>query len=325
MTGQLFTAGAASVRLLSAAARAALAPEEQPRFAPDAHTHLRLVLQRRGPARPVPRRAEVREGAAPRRRGEESERLRRLGTDALALGGAALFEATRGRKVAIKSLLLDQSVVAGTGNIYADEALFLAGVRPRRPARRVTRAECEALAEAMRRVMLRSIETGGSSISDYVAPDGADGGYQDERRVYARSGEPCPRLRHADPPHRARPAQRPLLPALPALSAHPEAGVSSSLPGTSRATNQSSGRPSTKSAAIQMIGVLEGVQRSVGGDPRVEHGRRGALRRRPRRGRAARRRGASASRRSDGRRVEHADVLGELEAVHRRRGGRGAW
>jgi len=191
MTGQLFTAGATSVRLLSAAARAALAPEEQPRFAPDAHTHLRLFFADEGPPvlfRDVRKFGKV-QLLGP---GEESERLRRLGTDALALGGEALFEAARGRKLAIKSLLLDQSVVAGTGNIYADEALFLAGVRPRRPARRVTRAECEALAEAMRRVMLRSIETGGSSISDYVAPDGADGGYQDERQVYARAGAPCP-------------------------------------------------------------------------------------------------------------------------------------
>jgi formamidopyrimidine-DNA glycosylase len=191
MTGQLFTAGATSVRLLSAAARAALAPEAQPRFVPDAHTHLRLFFADEGPPvlfRDVRKFGKV-QLLAP---GRDSERLRRLGTDALALGGAALFEAARGRKVAIKSLLLDQSVVAGTGNIYADEALFLAGVRPRRPAHRVSRAECEALAQAMRSVMLRSIETGGSSISDYVAPDGADGGYQDERRVYARAGEPCP-------------------------------------------------------------------------------------------------------------------------------------
>ena len=82
----------------------------------------------------------------------------------------------------------------------------------------MTRAECEAIAAAMQQVMLRSIETGGSSISDYVAPDGADGAYQDERRVYARTGEPCLELRHADPPPRARPAQRALLPELPALS-----------------------------------------------------------------------------------------------------------
>jgi formamidopyrimidine-DNA glycosylase len=190
MTGQLFTAGAASVRLLSASARAALPPEAQPRFAPDGHTHLRLFFADGGPPvlfRDVRKFGKV-QLLAP---GEETERLLRLGPDALALEGAGLFEATRGRAVAIKSLLLDQAVIAGTGNIYADEALFLAGVRPRRPARRVSRAECDAIADAMRRVMLRSIETGGSSISDYVAPDGADGAYQDERRVYAREGEPC--------------------------------------------------------------------------------------------------------------------------------------
>ena len=70
-------------------------------------------------------------------------------------------------------------------------ALFLAGVRPGRRAARLTRREAEKLARAVVRVLERSIETGGSSISDYVAPDGQDGGYQDERRVYARTGEPC--------------------------------------------------------------------------------------------------------------------------------------
>ena len=93
----------------------------------------------------------------------------------------------------IKSLLLDQSLLAGVGNIYADEALFLAGVRPTRPGRRVSREECDRIATAIRRVLRRSIETGGSSISDYVQPDGSAGAYQDERRVYGREGEPCPR------------------------------------------------------------------------------------------------------------------------------------
>jgi formamidopyrimidine-DNA glycosylase len=88
-------------------------------------------------------------------------------------------------------LLLDQAVLAGVGNIYADEALFLAGVRPTRAARRVRGDECDKIVAAAQRVMLRSIETGGSSISDYVNPDGRDGGYQNERRVYAREAEPC--------------------------------------------------------------------------------------------------------------------------------------
>jgi len=190
MTGQLFASGVASVRLLSARQRAALAPEQQRAFRPDHHTHLRFEFDDAGPAvlfRDVRKFGKV-QLLAP---GERSERLDRLGTDALAIGGDALFEATRGRVAAIKTLLLDQAVVAGTGNIYADEALFLAGVRPTRRAGRVTRAECGRIAVGLRQVMLRSIETGGSSISDYVTPDGSDGGYQDERRVYAREGEPC--------------------------------------------------------------------------------------------------------------------------------------
>lgn len=190
MTGQLFSSNVASVRLLSATARASLAPEAQARFEPDAHTHFRLAFADGGPEvyfRDVRKFGKV-QLLAP---GEQPDRLAKLGVDALELTGATLFAATRGRAVAIKSLLLDQSVAAGVGNIYADEALFLAGVRPTRRASRVTAAECDGIVAGLQRVLLRSIETGGSSISDYVAPDGSDGAYQNERRVYAREGEPC--------------------------------------------------------------------------------------------------------------------------------------
>jgi formamidopyrimidine-DNA glycosylase len=190
MTGQLFSSEATSVRLLSATARASLPPEHQRRFQPDAHTHLRLTLSGGGPAvyfRDVRKFGKVEWIAS----GESNERLDKLGTDALELTGEELFRACRGRRVAIKSRLLDQSVAAGVGNIYADESLFLAGVRPGRAAGRVTRREAHAIVEGLHRVLRRSIETGGSSISDYVAPDGQDGGYQDERRVYGRTGEPC--------------------------------------------------------------------------------------------------------------------------------------
>jgi formamidopyrimidine-DNA glycosylase len=192
MTGQLFGAGATSLRLLSSTGRAALVPEDQLRFRPDAHTHLQLAFADEGPdvyLRDVRKFGKV----LLLRAGERNPRLDRLGADALTVTGDALFTASRGRKLAIKSLLLDQSVLAGVGNIYADEALFLAGVRPGRRAARVTRRECHAIADALRCVLLRSIETGGSSISDYVAPDGSDGAYQSERRVYARRGEPCQR------------------------------------------------------------------------------------------------------------------------------------
>lgn len=190
MTGQLFTSEAASVRLLSATARASLSPEEQHRFEPDAHTHLCMHFADGGADvffRDVRKFGKV-QLLEP---GEPNERLDRLGVDALEATGELLFAASRKRKITAKALLLDQTVLAGAGNIYADEALFLAGVRPGRRAARLTRRECEALAAGLVRVLRRSIETGGSSISDYVAPDGSDGAYQDERRVYARTGEPC--------------------------------------------------------------------------------------------------------------------------------------
>ncbi|MCL4686512.1 bifunctional DNA-formamidopyrimidine glycosylase/DNA-(apurinic or apyrimidinic site) lyase [Myxococcota bacterium] len=190
MTGQLFSSAVTSPRLLRAAARGGLAPEAQHGFAPDEHTHLRLGFDDAGPevwmrdARKFGKVLWLAPGAS-------DPRLDRLGPDALTASGAQLFAASRRRRIAIKSLLLDQAVLAGVGNIYADEALHGAGVRPSRAAARVTRVECERLAAALRRVLLRSIETGGSSIRDYIGPDGIDGAYQDERRVYGRTGEPC--------------------------------------------------------------------------------------------------------------------------------------
>jgi formamidopyrimidine-DNA glycosylase len=206
MTGQLFSAGAASPRLLvsrgngiapalrgGATGKAVLVPEAQAQgFRPDAHTHMRLRFEDGGPE--VYFRDTRKFGKVQwLRAGEPSERLDKLGVDALAATGADLYAAARKRGAAIKTVLLDQSVLAGVGNIYADEALFLAGIRPTRPARKLSRADCDRVVAAAQRVMLRSIETGGSSISDYIRPDGTDGGYQDERHVYAREGEACTR------------------------------------------------------------------------------------------------------------------------------------
>ena len=190
MTGQLFAENASSVRLLSAARRAALRPEDQRGFVPDRHTHLRIEFDDGGPAlffRDVRKFGKVRLLGP----GQSDPRLDLLGVDALEATGAALYAATRKRKAPIKTVLLGQDVIAGIGNIYADEGLFLAGIRPKRAAGKLTRAECDRIVKAVRKVLLRSIETGGSSISDYVLPDGSDGAYQDERRVYARKGEPC--------------------------------------------------------------------------------------------------------------------------------------
>jgi formamidopyrimidine-DNA glycosylase len=192
MTGQLFTTSARSVRLLSGTRGAALSPEAQGSFTPDAHTHLMLEFDDGGENvlfRDVRKFGKVRWIE----RGKSDARLSKLGVDALEASGAELFARTRGRKASIKTLLLDQAVLAGVGNIYADEALFRAGVRPTRAARSLTSKECALLAAAVVEVLTRSIETGGSSISDYVRPDGSDGGYQNERLVYARTGEGCAR------------------------------------------------------------------------------------------------------------------------------------
>jgi formamidopyrimidine-DNA glycosylase len=191
MTGQIFGAGAASVRLLRATAAGALQPDRQrTTFRPDDHTHLSLRFDDDGPDvffRDVRKFGRVQ--LLPR--GSRCQRLERLGEDALQARGETLHAATRRRRTPVKVVLLDQSVLAGIGNIYADEALFLARIRPTRRAHRLTRSDCRRLATAIRLVLGRAIAAGGSSISDFVHPDGSGGAYQDERRIYARTGAPC--------------------------------------------------------------------------------------------------------------------------------------
>lgn len=97
----------------------------------------------------------------------------------------------RGRKTAIKSALLNQKLLSGVGNIYADEALFRAGVRPRRRAASLTREQLRRLYLAVQKVLKEAIELGGSSVSDYVDANGDEGFFQLQHRVYGREGEPC--------------------------------------------------------------------------------------------------------------------------------------
>jgi formamidopyrimidine-DNA glycosylase len=100
----------------------------------------------------------------------------------------ALF---RGRKTPIKSALLNQKLLRGVGNIYADESLFRSGIRPRRRAASITREQLGKLHLAVREVLREAIALGGSSISDYVGADGEEGFFQLQHRVYGREGEPC--------------------------------------------------------------------------------------------------------------------------------------
>lgn len=97
----------------------------------------------------------------------------------------------RGRKTPIKSALLNQRLLSGIGNIYADESLARAGIRPRRRAASLTHAELERLYHAVQQVLNEAIAAGGSSVSDYVDADGEPGFFQFQHRVYGREGEPC--------------------------------------------------------------------------------------------------------------------------------------
>lgn len=96
-----------------------------------------------------------------------------------------------GRKTPIKSALLNQKLLRGVGNIYADESLFRAGIRPRRRAASISREQLRKLYLSVREVLQEAIAAGGSSISDYVDADGEEGWFQFEHRVYGREGEPC--------------------------------------------------------------------------------------------------------------------------------------
>lgn len=102
-----------------------------------------------------------------------------------------LFRATRKRQVAIKNLIMNSEVVVGVGNIYASESLFMAGIRPGRAARRITRKECEQLVCAIKAVLQRSITQGGTTLRDFVNSDGQPGYFAQSLFVYGREGKPC--------------------------------------------------------------------------------------------------------------------------------------
>ena len=104
---------------------------------------------------------------------------------------AALAAALAGRRTPIKAALLDQRNVAGLGNIYVCEALYRAGIGPERPAEAVTAAESKRLVRAIKAVLGEAIAAGGSSLRDYVQPDGELGYFQHAWKVYGRAGEPC--------------------------------------------------------------------------------------------------------------------------------------
>jgi formamidopyrimidine-DNA glycosylase len=153
-----------------------------------AHTHARLALESGRELRFVD----------PRRFGRlEYRDLARLqgfagpGEEPLEIDAEKFRELFKGRKLSIKAALLNQSLLAGVGNIYADESLFRARIRPSRQAGKLTQADLGRLRTALREVLAHAIRLGGSSVSDYVDASGERGFFQLEHYVYQRTGQPC--------------------------------------------------------------------------------------------------------------------------------------
>lgn len=161
--------------------------------APDRHDHLDLVLDS----------GDCLRFNDPRRFGfllwteaplAEHPRLASLGPEPLseAFNGDALYRRSRGRRMPVKGFLMDAATVVGVGNIYASEALFEAGIHPRRPAGRVGRARYRALVTAVKRILAAAIEQGGTTLRDFSDSDGRPGYFRQSLAVYGREGAPCP-------------------------------------------------------------------------------------------------------------------------------------
>jgi len=134
--------------------------------------------------------------------------LVKLGPEPLSddFSGDYLYQCARGRKIPVKSLLMDGHIVVGVGNIYANEALFMAGIRPDRAAGRISRARYQALVAASKAVLQKAIDQGGTTLRDFVGGDGKPGYFKQELQVYGKAGKPCPSC--ATPLKEIRLAQR---------------------------------------------------------------------------------------------------------------------
>ena len=159
------------------------------------HTHAVLTLADAREIRFVdPRRfgrLSIHSGGRTPSRGQQHSNYSGPGREPLTISLNEFVALFHGRKTAIKAALLNQSLLHGVGNIYADESLFRAGIRPRRQAARVTREEFARLRTALQAVLKRAIKLGGSSVSDYVDAEGMRGYFQIEHKVYGHAGDPC--------------------------------------------------------------------------------------------------------------------------------------
>ena len=128
---------------------------------------------------------------------EEHALLRNLGLEPLdeSFDGKALAQRAKGRSVAVKQFLMNGNIVTGVGNIYASEALFRAGIHPARPAGRISAARWDRLARSIRTTLESAIDSGGSTLRDFVSAEGRPGYFQHSHAVYGREGKACPTCR----------------------------------------------------------------------------------------------------------------------------------
>ncbi|MCP3964957.1 MAG: bifunctional DNA-formamidopyrimidine glycosylase/DNA-(apurinic or apyrimidinic site) lyase [Lentisphaerae bacterium] len=126
--------------------------------------------------------------------GADPKELSHLGVEPLKkeFDGAYLYEATRKRTGSIKNLIMNNAIVVGVGNIYATEALFASGIKPMRKASSLTKSQCDDLVKAIKAILLRSIEAGGTTIADYKSVDGSEGKFVHELKVYGKKDQSCP-------------------------------------------------------------------------------------------------------------------------------------
>lgn len=156
------------------------------------HTHVRMIL---GDGRQELRFRDPRRFGMLRwcTRGEAEAVLNSLGPDALEISEVEFNGAIQGRHGAVKAWLLNQRMLAGLGNIYADEALFEAGIHPQTPAGRIPRIQRRLLYRSIRKVLRRAVRLQGTSFRDYVDVDGNPGNFEPQLRAYRRTGLPCRR------------------------------------------------------------------------------------------------------------------------------------
>lgn len=158
---------------------------------PGKHDHVDIVFSKKALRLTDPRRF----GALlwTTRPPEQHKLLSKLGPEPLGdeFNGEYLYKVSRNRKVAIKNFIMNSHVVVGIGNIYASEALYMAGIYPGRAARRVSKKKCGLLAEVIQEVLNDSIDQGGTTLRDFVNSDGKPGYFKLELNVYGKTGEPC--------------------------------------------------------------------------------------------------------------------------------------